>query len=56
MEKRREEYIEANRRLKAVTKLEEKARSAHRLEGLRVEQAELDELAGFRAFRQPALS
>jgi flagellar export protein FliJ len=56
METRREEYIEANRRLKTVNKLEEKARAQHRLEALRAEQAELDELAGFRAFRQPALS
>lgn len=56
MQQRREEYIEANRRLKAVTKLEEKARHHHRIEAQRVDQAELDELAGFRAFRQPALS
>ena len=56
MQQRRSEYIEANRRLQTVKKLEEKARNTHRLEGLRAEQAELDELAGFRAFRQPALS
>jgi flagellar FliJ protein len=56
MQQRRSEYIEANRRLKTVQKLEEKARNQHRLDGLRAEQAELDELAGFRAFRQPALS
>ena len=56
MQKRRSEYIEANRRLKTVQKLEEKARNQHRLDGLRAEQSELDELAGFRAFRQPALS
>ena len=56
MQQRRSEYIEANRRLKTVQKLEEKARNQHRLEGLRAEQSELDELAGFRAFRQPALS
>jgi flagellar FliJ protein len=56
MQQRRAEYIEANRRLKTVGKLEEKARERHRLEVLRAEQAELDELAGFRAFRQPALS
>lgn len=56
MQQRRAEYIEANRRLKTVQKLEEKARSEHRLASLRAEQSELDELAGFRAFRQPALS
>ncbi len=56
MQKSRSEYIEANRRLKTVQKLEEKARARHRLDSLRAEQSELDELAGFRAFRQPALS
>ncbi|HEX2860837.1 MAG TPA: flagellar export protein FliJ [Lacunisphaera sp.] len=56
MEARRQEYIEANRRLKIVRKLEEKARERHRLDVLRAGQEELDELAGFRAFRQPALS
>ncbi len=56
MNQRRTEYIEANRRLKIVTKLEEKAREKHRLATLRAGQEELDELAGFRAFRQPALS
>jgi len=56
MQKRRREYIEANRRLKTVSKLEDQARERHRLAVLRTEQAELDELAGFRAFRQPALS
>jgi flagellar export protein FliJ len=56
MNLRRTEYIEANRRLKVVTKLEEKAREKHRLAVLRAGQEELDELAGFRAFRQPVLS
>lgn len=56
MQARRQDYIEANRRLKVVQKLEERARDRHRLEGLRASQEELDELAGFRAFRQPALS
>jgi flagellar FliJ protein len=56
MQQRRTEYIEANRRLKTVNKLEEQARDRHRLEVLRTEQAELDELASFRAFRQPALT
>jgi flagellar FliJ protein len=56
MQTRRSEYIEANRRLKIVHRLEEKARDRHRLAVLRAGQEELDELAGFRAFRQPALS
>jgi flagellar export protein FliJ len=56
MQERRKEYIEANRRLKTVHRLEEKARDHHRVEVLRAEQGELDELAGFRAFRQPAIS
>jgi len=56
MQARRQEYIEANRRLRTVKRLEEKAREHHRLDLLRAEQGELDELAGFRAFRAPALS
>jgi flagellar FliJ protein len=56
MATRRQEYIEANRKLKTVQKLEEKARERHRLDGLRSEQGELDELASFRAFRAPVLS
>ncbi len=56
MQARRQEYIEANRRLKIVQRLEEKARAKHQLAVLRAGQEELDELAGFRAFRQPALS
>lgn len=56
MAARRQEYIEANRKLKTVQKLEEKARERHRLDVLRAEQGELDELAGFRAFRAPVLS
>jgi len=56
MQTRRQEYIEANRRLKIVQRLEEKARSKHTLAVQRASQDELDELAGFRAFREPALS
>jgi flagellar FliJ protein len=56
MQQRRQEYIEANRRLRIIQRLEEKARERHRLDLLRGEQAELDELAGFRASRQPVLS
>ena len=56
MAQRRKDYIEANRRLKIIHRLEESARAKHRLEDLRAAQNELDELAGFRAFRQPVLS
>ncbi len=56
MSLRRQEYIEANRKLRTVQRLEEKARERHRLDVLRTEQNELDELAGFRAFRTPVLS
>jgi flagellar FliJ protein len=56
MEARRQDYIEANRRLKIVQRLEEKARTKHNVAVLRAGQEELDELAGFRAFRQPVLS
>lgn len=56
MQARRQEYIDANRRLRTVQRLEAKARDRHRLDTLRAEQGELDELAGFRAFRAPALS
>lgn len=56
MAKRRGEYLEANRQLKVVHRLEEKARNTHRLETLRAEQGELDEFAGFRASRRPVLT
>lgn len=56
MQARRKDYLEANRRLKIVQKLEEKARAVHRTEGLRAEQNEIDEIAGYRAFRQPVLT
>ncbi len=56
MASRRQEYIEANRRLKTVQKLEERARDHHRIEVRRADQNELDELAGFRAFRQTVLT
>jgi flagellar FliJ protein len=48
MLKARAEYLEAHRELKVVERLEEKARSIHRVETLRTEQSELDELAGQR--------
>jgi flagellar FliJ protein len=56
MQKRRHDYIEANRQLKVVERLEEKARAAHRASNARAEQNELDEFAGFNANRRPALS
>lgn len=56
MQARRKDYIEANRRLRTVQRLEEKARERHRLENLRAEQGEIDELATFRTFRHPVLS
>jgi flagellar FliJ protein len=56
MQKRRRDYIEANRQLKVVNRLEEKARAVHRTNNARIEQNELDEFAGFNAARRPALS
>ena len=56
MNLRREESLEANRHLKIVQKLEEKARASHRAEGQRVEQSALDEFAGYRAARRPVLT
>jgi flagellar FliJ protein len=57
MNQRRAEYLEANRQLKVVHKLEEKARERHRVEELRVEQNSLDEFAGYLASRkQPVLT
>ena len=56
MNARRKDYIEANRRLKTVQRLEERARARHGLEVQRTNQNELDELAGFRAYRQTVLS
>jgi len=56
MNLRRNEYIEANRQLKIIDRLEEKARIKNRAENARSEQNELDEFAGYRASRRPALS
>ena len=56
MNQRRTEYIEANRQLKIIHRLEEKARDKNRAENARIEQNELDEFAGYRASRRPALS
>jgi flagellar protein FliJ len=52
LEKRRDACVEANRHLQVITRLEEKARALHRLEVQRVEQAEIDEMAGQRASRR----
>lgn len=58
MQSRRAAYLEANRKVKVVSKLEDQARARHRAEVARVEQAELDEFASYRAFRnrQPVLT
>jgi len=56
MNRRRADYLEASRQLKIVDRLEEKARARHRVDTLRAEQADLDDFAGFRAARRPALS
>ena len=49
---RRDACIEANRQLKVVTRLEDKARAAHRAELLRLEQQLIDESAGYGALRR----
>jgi flagellar protein FliJ len=54
MQQRRMEYLEAHRRLEVVRRLEEKARTAHRVETGREEQAEYDDFAG-RSFSRRAL-
>jgi flagellar FliJ protein len=50
--KRRDACVEANRQVKVVARLEEKARASHRAAWRRAEQLEIDEIAGFRAFSQ----
>lgn len=54
VERRREAAVEANRQMKIVASLEEKARARHRAETLRVEQLEFDERAASRAGRESA--
>ena len=51
MEKRRTEYLDAHRKMEAMTKLESKGRAAHRLAANREEQAAFDDrrYAGRRA-------
>lgn len=48
MQKKRHDYIEAHRKLEVVNRLETKARTAHRRECDREEQAEFDDFAGRR--------
>jgi flagellar FliJ protein len=55
-QKARLEYLEAHRQLEIVKRLEEKARNEHRFENNRLEQGELDELAGQRRLKPFALS
>jgi flagellar FliJ protein len=50
--KRRDACVEANRQVKVVARLEEKARASHRTAWRYAEQQEIDEIAGSRAFRQ----
>lgn len=55
-QKARIEYLEAHRQLEILDRLEKKAREIHRLENNRVEQSEMDELAGQRRLQPFALS
>jgi flagellar FliJ protein len=52
MQKRRTEYLEAHRKVEVLSRLEEKARAAHRYETMREEQAEFDDFAGRRFARR----
>jgi flagellar FliJ protein len=55
MNRRRAEYLEANRRLRVVERLEEQARGRHRAASLAAEQAEADDLASGRAAQRERL-
>lgn len=55
MQKRRSEYLEAHRQLDVVNRLEDKARARHRADGLRLEQAQIDEFAGYAASRRTSI-
>jgi len=48
MEKRRTAYLEAHRKVEVLQRLEEKARTTHRLDNLRHEQAGFDDFANRR--------
>jgi flagellar FliJ protein len=56
MEESRQKYLEAHRAVKVVEKLEQKARTEHRLGVDREAQLESDELAGLRVARRLAAS
>ncbi len=56
MNRRRQEYLDANRQLKVVQRLEEKARTRHRAEANLAEQKALDDFAGYRAARRALLT
>ena len=51
MQQRRTDYVEAHRKLEVVHRLEEKARTVHRRELDREEQAEFDDYAGRRRIK-----
>jgi len=48
MEQHRREHLEAHRRLEVIRRLETHARTAHRFESARLEQAELDDFSSRR--------
>lgn len=52
MQAKRAAYLEANRKVKVIQRLEDKARADHRRESDRAEQAEFDELASHRVLRR----
>jgi flagellar FliJ protein len=56
MERCREAYLEASRRVKTVERLEERARESYRLDYLRAEQSGIDEIAGRRSVQRGALT
>jgi flagellar export protein FliJ len=56
MEESRQKYLEAHRAVKVIEKLEQKARTGHRLEVEREAQNESDELAGLRVARRLSAS
>lgn len=51
MQQRRNDYLEAHRKVEVVQRLEEKARVVHRRETDREEQAEFDDFAGRRRIK-----
>ena len=56
MQQRRNEYLEAHRKVEVVNRLEQKARTAYRQECDREEAAEMDDLASRRRARPLSLS